>query len=989
MNTLLVIEKHIEKRDVLLFSIKENVTVMFTKNVSSASLNKYDRIGFLYHQSDSFPFTLDDRPSEENYFSREWKEYFEANKKVVDLISCNYSVDISTLFDKLLLSVINYSDDITGIEPLGDWILEKSTNSGTENVNIKDVYFLESINDWDVTLGPIGGDNLIIDEYGDVYQFGRDHVAVLTPTKVGGTWLPKVVRCATGSVARYFVTVSGEVYAFGANSNSQLGLGYSSTYVNAPTKVDSSYFNNIEIVEIATGQGNVFALDKNGKMYCLGSNAFGCLGLGNYDAVTVFTDAFDTTYIGNNKIKSVSMGSIHTFIIDETNVCYSVGQNGYGQLGQGNNTNLNIFTPINTSNLLSDVKYVSCGEHYNLLLDINGNVYSCGKNNYGQLGHNDTTNRNIFTLIEYFSTNNIVISAIYSTQFVSIFLDVNGDVYTCGQNGGDRKLGQNLHSSIEYKALPVKLNKSYWSNKKIVKIAGSQSSCMLLTEDGDVYTFGAPNTSLLGRSDGVNYNHIPGIIDETNIGTKKIVDLKETNYEIDFSLKLANQDLTGQDFTTVNLFGATTGPLIASTELLPVGYKTIISDTQIWIMGKGVKGENADFNGADFAGLDLTSANLSTSNLIGCNTGPLINGTNNLPDGYFTVSGDFEIWIIGPGVNLTGANMAGMDISGIDMSGVIINNTKAGSLKSSTHKLPSGYTTLSGEFEIWLNGQGVDFTGANLNGISLSEVNVNAKITKNVVQNFITTVVPEKSKVVFGNYEIWIITSGAILDGANMGGMDLSGVDLSNVDLTNANLKDCKTGPLLGTTHLLPPGYKTFVGSTGEIWVIGPGVDLTDADLNGINLFSENLSGVKTGPLKSIPSRIPLSCKIYDNNEKWILGPGVNLTGATLSGQLINLNLTGSNITKADFTKTILQNVRLNNVILESITDFKFESKYKPLLNEDGSNTIFGPGLIVRSSGEIYQNQWNLHSNNIDVSLNKGDIFSVNADDTRIAFVNI
>ena len=68
-------------------------------------------------------------------------------------------------------------------------------------------------------------------------------------------------------------------------------------------------------------------------------------------------------------------------------------------------------------------------------------VWSFGGNASGQLGHNDTTARQVATRIEYFVSNSIVIADIFpcadaggSTNYV-FFLTTGGAVYACGANG--------------------------------------------------------------------------------------------------------------------------------------------------------------------------------------------------------------------------------------------------------------------------------------------------------------------------------------------------------------------------------------------------------------------------------------------------------------------------------------------------------------------------------------------------------------------------
>jgi alpha-tubulin suppressor-like RCC1 family protein len=77
-------------------------------------------------------------------------------------------------------------------------------------------------------------------------------------------------------------------------------------------------------------------------------------------------------------------------------------------------------------------------QHYGLTA--NGEVWSWGYNNYGQLGHGNTANNAIANRIEFFVTNNIQIARIvtgrpnYYDHACAYFITTDGKVYACGIN---------------------------------------------------------------------------------------------------------------------------------------------------------------------------------------------------------------------------------------------------------------------------------------------------------------------------------------------------------------------------------------------------------------------------------------------------------------------------------------------------------------------------------------------------------------------------
>jgi uncharacterized repeat protein (TIGR02059 family) len=88
----------------------------------------------------------------------------------------------------------------------------------------------------------------------------------------------------------------------------------------------------------------------------------------------------------------LAMSPGHTLMIGDDGSVWAWGQNEYGQLGTGNNSEQ--LTPVKI-NGLTDIARVAAGDNHSLALDQAGNVWAWGKNDLYQLGNDTTSNSNI------------------------------------------------------------------------------------------------------------------------------------------------------------------------------------------------------------------------------------------------------------------------------------------------------------------------------------------------------------------------------------------------------------------------------------------------------------------------------------------------------------------------------------------------------------------------------------------------------------------
>lgn len=160
--------------------------------------------------------------------------------------------------------------------------------------------------------------------------------------------------------------VPNKLYVMGKNEYGQLGLGdYKDQY--SPQKLILCG----EIEAVSCGDYHTIALLRSGQCYVWGHNSYGQLGLGHC------VDKTSPQELKLKDILQVACGQRYTIALTKFNRCYVWGYNKFGQLGLGNCSG-NIKTPQELY-LGKNIISVSCGSDHTVALTTNGNVYSWGR----------------------------------------------------------------------------------------------------------------------------------------------------------------------------------------------------------------------------------------------------------------------------------------------------------------------------------------------------------------------------------------------------------------------------------------------------------------------------------------------------------------------------------------------------------------------------------------------------------------------------------
>ena len=205
-------------------------------------------------------------------------------------------------------------------------------------------------------------------------------------------------------------------------------------------------------------------------------------------------------------IKMIDCGSYHVLCLDFDGNIFSFGDNDCGQLGLGQDYNELKKTFIPQKINIPLCKQIACGDYFSMCLAENNLVYCFGNNNEGQCGLGSSN--------KYYNSPQLIpnfhnIEYIACGGYHSICKTYNNVYYGWGHN----YFGQLGHDKYENYHKPIKCN-NYPDN--IISIKCGDVHTLLLTLGGNIYSLGNNLYEQLGLNDNdIEKTNMPTLI--TNI----------------------------------------------------------------------------------------------------------------------------------------------------------------------------------------------------------------------------------------------------------------------------------------------------------------------------------------------------------------------------------------------------------------------------------------------------------------------------------------
>ncbi|MDM8556261.1 choice-of-anchor D domain-containing protein [Desulfococcaceae bacterium HSG7] len=311
------------------------------------------------------------------------------------------------------------------------------------------------------------------------------HVA----TDALGQAFESIKAVAAGRYHSIALKTDGTVWTWGSNSNGQLGHGTSGTGQKEmkPEQVSIS-----DVIAIAAGKYHTVVLKNDKTVWAYGSNDDGQLGNSSYVSsitpVQVVTNSSGTSL---TNIIAISAGFAHTIALKENGTVWAWGFNQYGQVGDGSNLPGTSVAVAKQVVPLSGVVQIATGQNHSLALEAledGGTVWAWGWNSSGQLGDGSTTDYS--TPQQVSSISNI--TAIAGGGFHSLALEDDGTVWAWGNNYyGQLGTGDNTQKTYPVISALTTIGTSI--------AAGDRHSIVL--SDNDLWIWGRDYNGQLGDDD--------------------------------------------------------------------------------------------------------------------------------------------------------------------------------------------------------------------------------------------------------------------------------------------------------------------------------------------------------------------------------------------------------------------------------------------------------------------------------------------------------
>ena len=263
----------------------------------------------------------------------------------------------------------------------------------------------------------------------------------------------------------------GKLYLWGDNTYGQLGDGTSAAR-SSPTQL-GGFSGNAAYKQVVTTPLNTVILSSDNSLLMMGDNTYGQLGQG--DTISR-SSPVQVGSVGAWSAVAIS-GTGHVLAISISGVLFAWGNNQYNELGQSDLVVANRSSPVNIGTNGNWTK-VSAGNNYSLAIIDTGALYTWGRNDWGQLGTSNPLS--------------------YTSIGAGIVSRNDGKLYTWGQNTPSGQLGT---GDTANRSAPTQISGITLASLSWTSVAGSLNNRASIRINGTLWAWGDNTYGQLGQVD--------------------------------------------------------------------------------------------------------------------------------------------------------------------------------------------------------------------------------------------------------------------------------------------------------------------------------------------------------------------------------------------------------------------------------------------------------------------------------------------------------
>jgi alpha-tubulin suppressor-like RCC1 family protein len=297
------------------------------------------------------------------------------------------------------------------------------------------------------------------------YQLGMGNQT--SKTWLSLTLIPEVLGGGIGFIGYISKVSAGTRHAFAltdsgnlfgwGESKSAVGLGEWGLTAPNPELVVNRW------VSVSAGGDHTIAIKSDGSLW-----GWGLASSGDGRAPVSNSPSLIDEGSWNDVAAGGGVGSGHSLAIKSDGSLWSWGRNNEGQLGLGDNSNRNAPTRVGSSNW----QKISAGNKHSLGIRSDGTLWAWGLNDFGQIGNSSALNTNSPTMISAQNWSDVSAGSAHSLAIRS-----DGTLWAWGIRVGDGTLNRVLS--------PKQIGSSSW-----LKISAGSSSSAAIKSDGTLWTWG-------------------------------------------------------------------------------------------------------------------------------------------------------------------------------------------------------------------------------------------------------------------------------------------------------------------------------------------------------------------------------------------------------------------------------------------------------------------------------------------------------------------